>query len=65
MPRSRNDPLPHDSPRMPRRPALRSTLAFALMLASGALAPVLAESGSYRIATPDGRLWCDFTERKG
>ncbi|HEV1999282.1 MAG TPA: hypothetical protein VGQ97_02205 [Xanthobacteraceae bacterium] len=23
------------------------------------------EPGSYRIATPDGRLWCDFTERKG
>ena len=22
------------------------------------------EPGSYRIATPDGRLWCDFTERK-
>ena len=44
---------------------MRSTLAFALMLASGALTPVLAESGSYRIATPDGRLWCDFTERMG
>jgi hypothetical protein len=23
------------------------------------------EPGSYRIATPDGRLWCDFTERRG
>lgn len=23
------------------------------------------EPGSYRIASPDGRLWCDFTERKG
>lgn len=23
------------------------------------------EPGSYRIASPDGRLWCDFTERRG
>jgi hypothetical protein len=25
---------------------------------------IVKEPGTYRIATPDGKLWCDFTERK-